>query len=431
MTEGEYHNRIILTTKYGKQDKTKEILHISYVRNKNVYWVTFKDGKKYPFSGNDVEIRENTLRKKCPCSVFQFLIRMAEFSDIKNNDDENLLVKNFGKTEFIGEDSVLSLYINKGQCIKHYKVPDLIFPFGSNNSQFNAVRNALSNQLSIIQGPPGTGKTQTILNIIANLLVQNKSVLVVSNNNAATANVAEKLASPKYGMDFICATLGKFENMDAFLKGQKEDYPAYVDEWGNIDFVNSAALSNDCRRLGNLFDNNERISSLLHELDDLKLEQQHFIDSNHDSDFYENKRLLKMSSSVLMGLWQTLQHKYNRKEKLGLITSIRLIFAFGIKSFKFWDINPEKIIFTIKRTYYIAKLKEVSDELEVCRSKKFESENLMYKLISDILGEDEFSKYGVVFEMPLNDIVSKSGAAELPKDLRLYVSRSSGQTHYK
>ena len=35
---------------------------------------------------------------------------MAEFSDIKNNDNENLLVKNFGKTEFIGEDSVLSLY---------------------------------------------------------------------------------------------------------------------------------------------------------------------------------------------------------------------------------------------------------------------------------------------------------------------------------
>ena len=51
---------------------------------------------------------------------------------------------------------------------------------------------ALTNQISVIQGPPGTGKTQTILNIIANLLRDKKSVLVVSNNNSATENVLEK-----------------------------------------------------------------------------------------------------------------------------------------------------------------------------------------------------------------------------------------------
>ena len=165
MNESEYHNRIILTTKYGRQDKTKEIEHISYAQYKNVYWITFKDGKKYPFKGDDVEILKNTLREKVPSSVFQFLLRMAEFSELKNDDDENLLI-------------------------------------------------------------------------------QNKSVLVVSNNNAATANVAEKLASPKYGMDFICATLGKFENMDSFLKGQKEDYPAYIEDWGNIKPLFSTAVSN-------------------------------------------------------------------------------------------------------------------------------------------------------------------------------------------
>ena len=74
----------------------------------------------------------------------------------------------------------------------------MIFPFGGNASQFKAVENALSNQMSVIQGPPGTGKTQTILNIIANLLVRGKTVQVVSNNNSATQNVFEKLASPKY-----------------------------------------------------------------------------------------------------------------------------------------------------------------------------------------------------------------------------------------
>ena len=85
----------------------------------------------------------------------------------------------------------------------------------------------MSNQLSVVQGPPGTGKTQTILNIIANLLINNKTVLIVSNNNDATANVYEKLASEKYGLGFICAAHGKRQNIEAFLKNQQQFYPEY------------------------------------------------------------------------------------------------------------------------------------------------------------------------------------------------------------
>lgn len=65
----------------------------------------------------------------------------------------------------------------------------------------------MCHQISIIEGPPGTGKTQTILNIIANLICQNKTIAMLSNNNSATQNVFEKLSSS--GFDFICATLGK------------------------------------------------------------------------------------------------------------------------------------------------------------------------------------------------------------------------------
>ena len=58
----------------------------------------------------------------------------------------------------------------------------------------------MENQISVIQGPPGTGKTQTILNIIANILMQGKTVQIVSNNNSATENVYEKLSSSKYNL---------------------------------------------------------------------------------------------------------------------------------------------------------------------------------------------------------------------------------------
>ena len=81
---------------------------------------------------------------------------------------------------------------------------------------------ALTHQVSIIPGPPGTGKTQTILNIIANLLLANKTVLVVSNNNSAVENVAEKLEGENLG--FIVAKLGSVQNKEAFIANQS-DYP--------------------------------------------------------------------------------------------------------------------------------------------------------------------------------------------------------------
>src|SRR3546814_4457245 len=48
----------------------------------------------------------------------------------------------------------------------------LIYPFGVNESQLAAVERAFSAQISAIEGPPGTGKTQTILNILANILLR-------------------------------------------------------------------------------------------------------------------------------------------------------------------------------------------------------------------------------------------------------------------
>lgn len=82
----------------------------------------------------------------------------------------------------------------------------------------------IENQISVIQGPPGTGKTQTILNIIANILISGKNVVIVSNNNSATLNVLEKLEKDKYGMDFLVATLGNSDNKAKFIADQTGRY---------------------------------------------------------------------------------------------------------------------------------------------------------------------------------------------------------------
>ena len=90
----------------------------------------------------------------------------------------------------------------------------LLMPFHSNIDQRNAIRAALTHQISIIDGPPGTGKTQTILNLIASLIAQSKTVGVVAGANSAVDNVIDKLTEEGYG--FLVASLGKAERVKEF-----------------------------------------------------------------------------------------------------------------------------------------------------------------------------------------------------------------------
>lgn len=108
----------------------------------------------------------------------------------------------------------LAKYLDSSLIQQNKKVQEYvpIFPFGCNNSQYKVVKSAMENQISAIQGSPGTGKTQTILNSFANILMEGKTVQIVSNNNSATEKVCEKLSSPKYNLGFIAVTLGNSDN---------------------------------------------------------------------------------------------------------------------------------------------------------------------------------------------------------------------------
>lgn len=116
--------------------------------------------------------------------------------------------------------SALSNYINGTNPTIFVPNEALIYPFGCNETQKLAVETALSNSMSIVEGPPGTGKTQTILNIIANLIVQNKTVAIVSNNNAAVTNIRDKLV--KYGYEMFVASLGNNDNKASFFNKLEE-----------------------------------------------------------------------------------------------------------------------------------------------------------------------------------------------------------------
>ncbi|MBH46944.1 MAG: hypothetical protein CME71_02105 [Halobacteriovorax sp.] len=142
-------------------------------------------------------------------------------STSESGETFNILSYYFSSIGFVSETGMLGAFLS-GRLAKSpdCKLVDPIYPFGLNQSQKKAVDNALGSQLSIIEGPPGTGKTQTILNIIANIVMRGQSVAVVSSNNSATKNVLDKLK--KNNVDFIAAYLGSKANKVGFIESQRE-----------------------------------------------------------------------------------------------------------------------------------------------------------------------------------------------------------------
>lgn len=189
----------------------------------NVYWrIRSEDGSEDNYNGNDLKVSKSCLTDSNSDDVFQYLKSIAVANALLGDDNISMLSKQYNKIDFIDDRTVAASYLNPAAYRpKQFGKGKLIYPFGCNASQLKAVQAAFEHQVSVIQGPPGTGKTQTILNIIANILVVGKSVLVVSNNNSATENILEKL--DRYGLGFLVASLGNSGNQQAFIDSQKTE----------------------------------------------------------------------------------------------------------------------------------------------------------------------------------------------------------------
>ncbi|HLO86657.1 MAG TPA: DUF4011 domain-containing protein, partial [Nostocaceae cyanobacterium] len=75
----------------------------------------------------------------------------------------------------------------------------------ADSSQQVVIEAAKAGSSFVVQGPPGTGKSQTIVNIIAELVADGKSVLLVAEKETALSIVYKRMA--ECGLDHICLNL--------------------------------------------------------------------------------------------------------------------------------------------------------------------------------------------------------------------------------
>lgn len=158
--------------------------------------------------------------------VLKYFRAVADSVGLRGDENQSLLAGQYNYLSRVSDSSVLAAYLTPGSALKKSDLPGpLIYPFGTNDSQKTAVEEAFRSQVTIVQGPPGTGKTQTIVNMVANAIRFGQTVAVVSNNNAATKNVADKLKKEDLGL--LLATLGRRANKTAFVEAQS-GYPAWL-----------------------------------------------------------------------------------------------------------------------------------------------------------------------------------------------------------
>jgi DNA polymerase III delta prime subunit len=362
------HPKAIDLGKKGLYVKNKRIMNVAELfrftnGRYSFYHVVYDNGHSDNLEESNVYITRTAI-DKTGGSIWDYLIKLATEIGLMIEDEDNILSKQYELVDVKRDNVPLAQYLGDKTHLAVYRIPKHVYyPFGCNASQKNAVEAALTHQVSIIQGPPGTGKTQTILNIIANLLMQGKSVLVVSNNNSAVENVEEKLASE--GLDFIVARLGSVENKKTFIANQK-GYPNMT-SWSlkEPSSVRDIAM-NALTIVSQGFDRQMRQAQLKAEYDALLKETKYneMLQPRKTS----SKWLYGKKSGKIVKLLFRYKTIVENGIKPNLWFRLKWSFSFGIKTFTFLSQEFSEVIESLEEAYYISHKTEIEKELQTIRS---------------------------------------------------------------
>ena len=335
------------------------------------YYRIIRSGKKdLLFRRSEVQLQQNCLTDGKNQAVFQYFKETAAVISLVAENGSNILSMQYDKIQQVSEDTVLSSYLAPQKEIKAPRMPEaIIYPFGLNQSQKLAVERALSSKISIIQGPPGTGKTQTILNIIANVVRSEKTVAVASNNNSATHNVAEKLEKKKVA--FLTAFLGNLTNKQKFLDAQTGAYPDMSDwemqpeERQQLE-QETTALSEE---LNEMLNAKNRIAEIEQEFLQLTPEQHYFEEYYATYRDVPSESLNKLSSQKILALWMEFEQHAKHETRLGLLQKLSIMFRFNRGALKLFLRSPELVIPYLQNQFYFVKKQELENEKDTLNRK--------------------------------------------------------------
>lgn len=243
-----------------------------------------------------------------------------------------------------------------------------ITPLSLSDSQEDVIRKIEENDFLSVFGPPGTGKSQTIVNVIAHLIANNKTVLFASRMDKAVDVVAERLNSlnaPYLALRAGRANYQRQLNLELQeLLSNKADLNISSDDNMSADSDDMKELLKDIRRM------EESVLSIL------SLEKKY-------TQIYEEFELAKDSISDLTMIVEKIKYEelenakkifsvieeIENKNKKGLFDKIKLFFDYR-KIKKILKLNKvlnsdilKRLPFELNAALEEAKLTSIEDKI--------------------------------------------------------------------
>lgn len=126
----------------------------------------------------------------------------------------------------------------------------------ADSSQIAVIEDVKAGKNLVVEGPPGTGKSQTIANIIAELLVQGKSVLFVSEKMAALQVVKTRIDNA--GLGDLCLEIHS-------NKAKKKEVLSELERTSNRPPIKSVNIDQEINKLEQLKSELNDYARALHE----------------------------------------------------------------------------------------------------------------------------------------------------------------------
>lgn len=371
--------------------------------------------KEFAYNKKRAQIIKTGVSAKNAFDVFSYLKSVADTVGIIGDESQNTLAKSYEGITTVSKECVLSDFLNGTLSKKRTSSPqNVIFPFGFNLSQQKAVETAFNNNLSVIEGPPGTGKTQTILNIIANAVMNGQSVAVVSSNNSAVKNVYEKLE--KVGLEFVAAVLGSNENKLAFIESQNalldlSNFKLNREEKGKLWLKTEELVTTLAENL----DKKNQLAKYKLEIENTKTEYHHFKESYKTENIKEVGLRRNLKADSILRLWLSMENLTKKRSSMGFIQKLIYWIKYGLKDQSFYMNSYDDMILSLQLKYYPAKISELEKSISTLEAalqhfsfdtKMKEYTGAAMKLLKAALYESFFNKKRETYTLP--DLYFKS-----------------------
>jgi very-short-patch-repair endonuclease len=287
--------------------------------------------------------------------------------------DDAPLRRTFKDLNDVHPDSALARFLS-GHLLEPRKrtddaVAELIFPFGTNISQREAVETALAHPVSVIDGPPGTGKTQSILSLVANIVREpGKTVAIVSHANAAVANVRDKLTNEGFGV--VVADLGNMDKRNAFFEnqgGRQAQVQNFLANSGQSD-PDEAELTELGRLIHGLQRVERRCAKHRAQAAAFSTERRHFrrhVEQHELPDLSRFPLLRKSSEKILRFLAESELTPVPENRLRRVIGQVRRYLQFGVPN----QVDPDDVesVLALQLAFYNKRIAELERDAEVAQ----------------------------------------------------------------